>query len=224
MTLRQIINIVTLTLAFLLLAPAGLILASWNSLPGDSLYSTKRTLETIALAVLSPSYQTQTSLSTKLISRRLQEADATIDKKSSSEGLDQLKAQLALVQGQIQQAPTPEVKQQVTQKLVTTLVQTQAQLETKKQTLVAALPTTTIIRETTKIIEVPIYITPITPSPQSQPTPQPTPTNIPKDTSPEIISNIEAVQTQITQIIKEVSSETEPDRQRRRSEDHRQDD
>ena len=135
MTLRQIANLITLTLAFLLLAPAGLILSSWNSLPGDSLYPTKRTLETIALVVLSPSYQAQTSLSTKLISRRLQEADATIDKKSSSGGLDQLKAQLALAQTQVNQAPTQEAKQQATKTLVTILVKTKSQLETKKQTI-----------------------------------------------------------------------------------------
>ena len=191
MTLRQIINIVTLTLAFLLLAPVGLILASWNSLPGDSLYPAKRTLEKVALALLSPSYQAQTDLSTKLISRRLDEADTIIDTKSSSAGLEELKAQLALVQAQIQQAPTPEVKQQVTQKLVTTLVQTQQQLETKKQVI-----TQTIVRETVRTVYV-------TPAPTTSPSPQPQPqADRPMAETPQaIVSDIEAVQEQIDAII-----------------------
>lgn len=140
MTLRQIANLVTLALALLLLAPAGLILASWNSLPGDSLYPAKRTLEKVALALLSPSYQTQTSLQTKLIARRLDEATATIDQKSSSRGLTELKSQLQTAQTQVAQAPNQEAKAVATQKLVTALTQTQAQLETKKQILVAVTP------------------------------------------------------------------------------------
>lgn len=140
MTLRQIANLVTLALALLLLAPAGLILASWNSLPGDSLYPAKRTLEKVALALLSPSYQTQTSLQTKLIARRLDEATATIDQKSSSRGLTELKSQLQTAQTQVAQAPNQEAKAAATQKLVTALTQTQAQLETKKQILVAVTP------------------------------------------------------------------------------------
>jgi hypothetical protein len=196
MTLRQTINIITLTLAFLLLAPAGLILASWNSLPGDSLYPAKRTLEKIALAVLSPSYQTQTSFSTKLISRRLQEANATIDKKSSSGGLDQLKAQLALAQTQVNQAPTQAAKQQATKTLVTTLVQTKGQLETKKQVLIAVAPIT--------------FASPTGPSPEPRASPPP---------APNIIEDIEAVQEQIDAIITDLGQTDN----RGRSEDHRQD-
>lgn len=219
MTLRQIANLVTLALALLLLAPAGLILASWNSLPGDSLYPAKRTLEKVALALLSPSYQTQTSLQTKLITRRLDEATTTIDKKSSSAGLEQLKAQLALAQAQVQQAPTPEVKQQVTQKLVTTLVQAQQQLETKKEII-----TQTIVRETVRTV----YITP-------QPTasvPSPTPTSAAtSQPQPQIVADIESVQEQIDDIITELGQPENPppgmmmdkddDKDRGKSETHR---
>lgn len=193
MTLRQIINIITLTLTFIFLIPAGLILASWNSLPGDSLYPTKRTLEKVALALLSPSYQAQTGLSTKLISRRLEEADTIIDTKSSSAGLEELKAQLTLVQAQIQQAPTPEVKQQVTQKLVTTLLQTQQQLETKKQVI-----TQTIVRETVRTV----YVTP-PPSPAVVPAEAGTP-------PPQIVADIESVQEQIDAIITDLGQPENP--------------
>lgn len=213
MTLRQIANLVTLALALLLLAPAGLILASWNSLPGDSLYPAKRTLEKVALALLSPSYQTQTSLQTKLITRRLDEATTIIDKKSSSAGLEQLKAQLALAQAQVQQAPNQEAKAAATQKLVTTLAKTQAQLETKKEII-----TQTIVRETVRTV----YVTP-SPSPAIAPAEAEPP--------PQIVADIESVQEQIDDIITGLDQPEKPspgmildkddDKDRGKSETHR---
>ena len=212
MTLRQIVNLITITLTLLLLAPTVLILASWNSLPGDSLYLAKRTLEKVALAVLSPSYQTQTSLQTKLITRRLDEATATIDQKSSSAGLEQLKAQLALAQTQVTQAPNQEAKATATQKLVTTLTQTQAQLETKKQVI-----TQTIVRETVRTV----YVTP-------QPRPE---ADQPMAETPQIVADIEDVQEQIDAIIIDLGQPENPppgmmlkkddDKDRGKSETHR---
>ena len=225
MTLRQTVNLVTLTFAFLLLAPTALILASWNSLPGDSLYSSKRSLEKLALGLLSPNYQVQSSLHTKLITRRLEEADLTIDKKSSSQGLEELKAQLVLAQTQVNAAPTPAAKQQASQQLVTALAQTQVRLETKKQTLIAAVPpqvvTPTIVRETVRTI----YVTPLptTPSPTLTPV-------IPTETPEEIIEDIEEVQEEINHIIeqaKDMSGKSDDHRQdenRGRSEDRRRND
>lgn len=212
MTLRQTVNLVTLTLAFLLLAPTTLILASWNSLPGDSLYSSKRSLERLALGLLSPSYQAQSSLQTKLITRRLGEADLTIDKKSSSQGLEELKAQLALAQAQVNKAPTPAAKQQASQELVIALAQAQVKLETKKQTLIAATPpqvvTQTIVRETIRTI----YVTP----PPTTPSPTLTPV-IPTETPAEIIEDIEEVQEEINHIIEQAKDMPG------KSDDHRQD-
>lgn len=203
MTLRQIVNLITITLALLLLAPTALILASWNSLPDDSLYATKRTLEKVALALLSPSYQTQTSLQTKLITRRLNEATATIDQKSSSRGLAELKSQLQTAQTQVAQAPNQEAKTAAAQKLVTALTQTQAQLETKKQVI-----TQTIVRETVRTV----YVTP-------SPTTPPSPTPILTTTSDAIVTDIEDIQEQIDAIITGLGQSEN----RGRSEDRHQD-
>lgn len=64
--------LVVLTLAFLTLG-AGLALASEGSIPGDTLYPLKRTLEEVALS-LAPSPETEASLRLVFAERRLQEA------------------------------------------------------------------------------------------------------------------------------------------------------
>ena len=218
MALRQTLNTLTLALAGILLIPAGLILASWNSLPGDSLYPTKRGLERIALAVLSPNYQAETSLHAKLITRRLEEADATIDKKASSQGLEELRNQLHQAKTQLDQAPNAQVKRQAAQKLVQVLATTNQQLETKKHTLATTLPETryVIVREREVVREI-IREVPVTPTP------------VPSQPSPTIIADIEDVQTDIQQIITEVNKEPPPlppsqDSSPGQSAGHRQDD
>ncbi|MBI4034902.1 MAG: hypothetical protein HY381_00710 [Candidatus Chisholmbacteria bacterium] len=232
MLLTRLFNNLTLALAAILLIPSLLILASWNTLPGDTLYSTKRSLEQVALAILSPSYQAETTLHTKLITRRLEEADITIDKKTSSQGLEELKAQLQLAHAQVDQAPTLVTKKQAAQKLIQTLVTTTQELETKKQTLIASLPPQVItqyqtVYETQYItqevtnqiiqvvqIPVPVFTQPTQPSPDSQPplTPFPSPSPpLPPDNTQQIVTDIAQVQTQINQIITNVNQDlTQP--------------
>ena len=197
--LRQTINILTLALTGILLIPAGLILASWKAIPGDSLYSTKRTLEKAALILLSPNYHAHTSLQTNLITRRLEEADVSIDKHTSSAGLQELKRQLQQAHAQVEAAPNPQTKQQATRKLVQTLNTTNRKLELKKQTLIThqtIYETQYITQQVTQVI-------------QNNPPPAPaSPTTT--DTSQTIVEDIDAVQDEIEDIIDTIDTPTPP--------------
>ncbi len=204
-TVKLILNFFTIFLAAILIAPTAAILASWNAIPGDTLYSTKRTLEKIALAVTAPNYQTNSSLQTHLIARRTDEATDSLFKNSSSQGLDELKLQAAKLRTQIAAAPTKEAKQEVSRQAITQLQQTKVKLQKAKTTL-AHTPTTTPTQTTTQInttvvqqtiiqyIPIPV---PAAPSPTPHPTPPP---------AVDLIEDIDDTEETIDNIIDDIST------------------
>ena len=133
--LQVALNIVSILFAAFFFAPTVAIVASWNALPGDQLYPTKRTLERIALAVTAPNYGTQSTLQTKLIARRTSEAADDVLKKSSSKGLDELRLQAAALRLQITRAPTQKAKRIAATQAVRELRRTQVRLAQTRQTL-----------------------------------------------------------------------------------------
>lgn len=141
--LKIALNIISIFFAAFFIAPTIAIVASWNALPGDSLYATKRTLEKIALAITAPNYQTNTNLQSKLIARRTSEATATLLKKSSNEGLEELKAQASALRQQIQTAPSASAKRQAAIASVHELYRTKRKLAQTKLALAQAPPPTT---------------------------------------------------------------------------------
>jgi len=151
------LNLISILLAALLFAPTAAIVVSWNALPGDSLYSTKRTLEKIALAITAGNYSTNSTLQTQLLARRTNEAVGSVLKKSSSKGLDELRAQLAQIRQQVAAAPTPEEKQAAAQKAVAELETTKKKLRQTRVTL-ARGPTTTISVQQQIIQYIPIPV------------------------------------------------------------------
>ncbi len=140
--LQVALNITSIFFAAFFITPTMAIVASWNALPGDQLYPTKRTLERIALAITAPNYNTQSTLQTKLIARRTSEAADDVLKKSSSKGLDELRLQATALRKQIAQAPTPQAKRVAANQAVRELRRTQQKLARTRQALAQATPPT----------------------------------------------------------------------------------
>jgi hypothetical protein len=72
--------------------PTVLILASWNAIPGDTLYSVKSSLEDVALA-LTKNTPMATAFSINFTDRRFDEAVKLLDKEGSSVGYQLLVAE-----------------------------------------------------------------------------------------------------------------------------------
>jgi hypothetical protein len=80
--------------------PTILILASWNAIPGDKLYSVKSSLEDVALA-LTANTRIATAFSVKFTDRRFNEAAILLDKKGSTVGYELLVAEARQTQNLI---------------------------------------------------------------------------------------------------------------------------
>lgn len=102
-------------------APTILIMASWSSLPGDTMYGVKRSFEQVLLTMVRPSYDAQASLNSHYTKRRLEEAKTLLASRQSSEGLSQLSAQVQATKVMIEKAPTVEKKREAAKQYITTL-------------------------------------------------------------------------------------------------------
>jgi len=80
--------------------PTILILASWNAIPGDTLYSVKSSLEDVALA-LTANTRIATAFSVNFTDRRFNEAAILLDKKGSTVGYELLVAEARQTRGMI---------------------------------------------------------------------------------------------------------------------------
>ena len=87
---KKVINIIFTVIILLLAIPATAILATWNTLPNDTLYPLKRALEKSALA-LTPKSLLETKLHFAFLDRRSEEATvALIQKPGDQQILDDL--------------------------------------------------------------------------------------------------------------------------------------
>lgn len=121
-------------------APTVLIMASWNSVPGDSMYGVKRMSEQALLAIARPSYDAQTTLSSQYTKRRMDEAKILLAKNKSSEGLSYLSQQVAATKLMIQNAPTREKKQEAAKKYIATLQSVSQELKAQQRVTTASVP------------------------------------------------------------------------------------
>lgn len=80
--------------------PTILILASWNAIPGDTLYSVKSSLEDVALA-LTANTRIATAFSVNFTDRRFDEAAILLDRKGSTVGYELLVAEARQTRGMI---------------------------------------------------------------------------------------------------------------------------
>lgn len=89
--MRRILNGLVTGIALIFIIPTTLVLASWNAIPGDNLYSLKTNLENITLTALSGT-PLLPKASIAFTDRRIMEATALLDKKGSTVGYDLLVA------------------------------------------------------------------------------------------------------------------------------------
>ncbi len=141
--MRQFLN--SFTWAFLLVfsVPSVLIVASWNSLPNESLYTVKLGLEQSLLFIASPSVQAKESLQVRYTERRLSDAKRMLSEKHSVDGLPYLTYQINATRDTLVNAPKGETQKQLAQKYIATLENASSELEEQKQSMTIATQTTT---------------------------------------------------------------------------------
>lgn len=152
--MKKFLDVATTGLAVVFFVPTLLVLISWNSIPGDKLYSLKTGLENITLSALSGT-RFLPKASITFTDRRLIEATALLDKKGSTVGYDLLIANAQQTQTYIAQKGDTQsatdfsnnidtYKQQIekTKAQVTTEIQNQStQTQTTTTQIATTLPT-----------------------------------------------------------------------------------
>ncbi len=184
--------------AFLIvfLVPTLLIVASWNSIPGEVLFPVKLGLEQSLAFVVSPSYAASGQLQIKYTERRFADAQRGLAQQHSVEGLVYLEKQIATTKKTISRVGDTKTKTELTDSYIQTLEDVSAALETQKQTVVRAAPlvpaatptpiptpTSTATPTPTPVMgNKPVEITQQPAVPAFTPTPTPAPTLIPTPT------------------------------------------
>ncbi len=230
--MNKVFNTVLWVILFILLLPSSLAIASWNSLPGSRLFTTKLFMEQ-ALVFLIPSTQVKGDLQIAYTERRFSEAKRLLSDKTSVQGLSYLDSQVDVTKDQILKAKDPVVKQQLAQKYVAKLREVNTQLEEQKQIAQSALapavstatPTPVPTRTPTPTPATPTRETTAprlsTPTPTSTPMPTPTPFIPPPSAAPstnDVVSQIDQTQDKIDKVIHDIEKETEEHENRGRNE------
>jgi len=198
-TLSTTFTVIILILVF----PAAAILASWNSIPGSTLYPIKRGLEKTALALLPNSfYESQFRL--KLIDRRTTETTASIVKgPNNSQALTELLAEARAAQFATTSLKQPQQRSEATQQLIAKLTTTNQTLEQIKTTPSTTSPSYESQPTDNNPSILPPYTQPSTqtnresdpipPVTQPEPTLEPTPDPI-NDTSEQVTQTQEEIE------------------------------
>jgi hypothetical protein len=198
---KKAFNLLFSVFIAILALPTSAILASWNSLPGSTLYPVKRNLEKLALALLPDSFF-EMQLRFKLLDRRLNEANvALIQQAAGDEALNQIVAEAKSAQLALANL-TPEARQQAIPELINKLDQTNQTLEQVKITIAQAQtssPTESTPTSSPTTAESPDQTQPSSPSPSPSP--------LPADN--DISEPIDDTQEEIEEIIKELESQAE---------------
>lgn len=122
----------------ILFIPSYMIIASWNSLPGEGLYGTKVALERLALVIASPSYAAESELQLRYTDRRFAEARSLFHDKHSVQGLSYLSDQVKATRDTINKAPNRKTQKELAQLYVQKLTEVSAELESQKNSLTSS--------------------------------------------------------------------------------------
>ena len=161
----------------LLFGPTVMIVASWNSLPGETLYGVKLTMERAMAVIASPSYASSGALSIKYTERRYAETKQLLASRQSIEGLPYLQQQIADTKKMIDNAPDKAAQVALARQYINTLSSVSTDLEVQKQAVTTASPQNP---QTPQIPQTPPTNPPTaTPSPKPTNTPTQTPTPTP---------------------------------------------
>lgn len=130
---------ISLAFAIILMVPTVAIMASWNSLPGDRLYPTKRYLEGVALKLVGNNFTARADLQSQYVEHRFNEAETMLTVSSSTAGFDDLVQQIQSAKTDIIAAKErvgskdQEQAEQESQKLVAQLKEYNQKLEDSKK-------------------------------------------------------------------------------------------
>lgn len=138
--MRRIFDYISWGFFLLFLGPAILIVASWKSLPGDSMYSVKLALEDVLLFFAKPSYAASGTLHVKYTQRRLSEATMLLSDRASTEGLVYFEQEVSDTRAVIAAAPNQKAKKELAVAYLATLRQASQKLEVQKQEIVNEPP------------------------------------------------------------------------------------
>lgn len=128
------LNIFLWIVFFALMAPSGMVLASWNAVPGDSTYGLKIGLEKVLLFALSPSNELESTTNSKLTERRLGEVSKVLSGVHAKESLDNLTMQIAATRESLNGIEDKQAKKEAILKYIDTLHQVTSELENQKRT------------------------------------------------------------------------------------------
>lgn len=213
--MRKFLNSFTWAFLIVFSIPSVLIVASWNSLPGEALYTVKLGLEQSLLFVASPSVQAKESLQIHYTERRLSDAKRMLSEKHSVEGLPYLSYQVTSTKQTILQAPPGQSQKEAAQKYIATLSQASAELEQQKLTMTTSVtppPSFTAVtpaRIATQSVAGGPTLTPTPTSPPPTVTAQVTTTTNPPPTTITTALQISQTQETIKQTIDELKKVSE---------------
>lgn len=165
---KKILNLGTWMILFALLPFTVLIFLSQNSIPGDLFYPVKRGLESMVLAAASVSPSTRAAFRTDLTTRRFDEAEKLLLGASGTTGLKDFVTEIQAAQNEVSAISDPVKKQQLQEKIQTSVAEYEKRLDVVKVKLVAQ-------EEVSQLALAPTN-TPITVA-TSEPGQQPIPTN-----------------------------------------------
>lgn len=199
---------------FIFFSPITFIsLLSQNTIPGDTLYPIKLSIERAGLLVFSLTPEAKASYQNSLTQRRFDEAEVLIVKNSNTSGLTTLVAQTEKTAELTKSITDPEKKKEVEKELIQNITEYQEKLTVvQKKVNPTFEPTITpTLSPTPQEPTIPPAKKPqqtaITPTPTHTPTPTPIP---PSSTQgqPEIVENIEATKAQLEEIKQQIQMGT----------------
>ncbi len=171
--IRKIFNASSWFVFFAFLPVTVLIFLSQNTVPGDMFYPIKRSMENVVLAAATVSPTTRAAFRTDLTTRRFDEAEKLLLGSSDINGLKEFVVEIQAAQEEVSAISDPIKKQELQQKIQTSVIEYEKRLDAVKVKLVAREPRQLAIIAT---------LTPTgsqTVSPTIEPTTIPLPTNTP---------------------------------------------
>lgn len=192
--MKKIIDYASWGFILLFALPTVLIMASWNSLPGEPMFGVKRAFERVLLLMVKPSYAAEAKLNVQYTQRRSKEAQVLLASDQSTDGLRYLSQQIQATQAVIERAPNTTTRRDLARQYITTLRTVSSELETQQQGVSGSQPTSIPTQA-----RVPTATPTNRPSTPGQPTPTPAPTP-----EPEPEEEIEDIQEEIEETIEEL--------------------
>jgi len=192
--MRKSLSTLVSILALFLLFPTGMILASWNAIPGDLLYGTKIALENAASGATGDT-RINRELQVNLAERRFQEADKLLTEQNSTIGYATLIEQTTLAKDKIIEAQDTSSKEKLKSEVIVfqqKLEERKVQISTGEITVKTATPT-------------PIKKAATQNQPKAQPTP--TTTQNPPPPPPTTNKEIEDTQKKLDEILKDLNQQ-----------------